>query len=128
MVNIAENIIVDKKEQLEKIEDYCLPHETILAVFDLKGAGTGFIGILDKRIIFYDKAFTHKKKAMVTLPYNRIHAVSSADDSGLLIKRGFFASSKLTLHAGDDSFEFEFRGGDKAHTAYTLIIKHLLQS
>ncbi|MBT4513262.1 MAG: hypothetical protein HOC20_13765 [Chloroflexi bacterium] len=128
MVNIADDIIVDKQEQMEKIEDYCLPQETILAVFDLKGAGTGFLGILDKRIIFYDKAFTHKKKAMVTIPYNRIHAVSSADDSGLVFKRGFFASSTLTLHAGDDSFEFEFRGGDKAHAAYRLIIEHLLQS
>jgi len=112
MVRHAEDIIVDKKEQLEKIEDYCLPHETLRAVFDMKGGGTGFIGITDKRVIFYDKAFTHKKKAMVTIPYNRIHAVSSEDDSGRLLKHGFFASSILTLHAGDDSFAFEFRGGD----------------
>lgn len=127
MAKHAEDIIIDKKDQLEKIEDYCLSRETIKAVFDLKGAGTGFIGITDKRVIFYDKAFMHKKKAMVTVPYNRIHAVSSEDDSGRLIKRGFFASSILTLHAGDDSFEFEFRGGDKAHRAYTLIMEYLLR-
>ena len=126
MAKHAEDIIVDKKDQLEKIEDYCLPNEIIRAVFDLKGGGTGFIGITDKRVIFYDKAFMHKKKAMVTIPYSRIHAVSSEDDSGRLFKRGFFASSKLTLHAGDDSFAFDFRGGDTAHRAYILIMESLL--
>ena len=123
----AADLLVDKKEQLEKIEDYCLPNEVIRAVFDCKGVGTGFVGITNKRAIFYDKAFRRKQKAMVSVPYGRIHAVSSEDDSGRLVKRGFFASSKITLHAGDDSFEFEFRGGDKAHKAYLLIMEHLLQ-
>ena len=63
MAQYAEGMIVDKKEQLEKIESICLPDETILAVFDLKGGGTGFLGITDKRIIFYDKAFLSRKKA-----------------------------------------------------------------
>lgn len=123
----ADDIVVDKAEQLEKVEGFCLPNEVIRGVFDLKGVGTGFIAILDKRIIFYDRAFTHKKKAMVTVPYSRIHALSSEDESGLLLKRGVFASSRLTIHAGDDSFEFEFRGADKSHRAYTLIMEHLLQ-
>ncbi|MDY6908034.1 MAG: PH domain-containing protein [Chloroflexota bacterium] len=123
----APDMVVDKKEQLEKIEDYCLPQEEVHAVFDLKGIGTGFVGITNKRVIFYDKAFRRKQKAMVTVPYSRVHAVSSEDDTGRLIKRGFFASSKLTLHAGDDSFEFEFRGGDKAHRAYMLVMEHLLK-
>ena len=119
--------LVLKKDQLEKIEDYCLPHETLRAVFDMKGGGTGFIGITDKRVIFYDRAFMRKKKAMVTIPYKMIHAVSSADDTGKLIKRGFLASSTLTLHAGVDSFAFEFRGGDKAHLAHQIIMEHLLE-
>ncbi len=127
MAQYAEDIIVDKKEQLEKIEDYCLPHETIWAVFDLKGIRAGFVAVLDKRIIFYDKAFTHKGKAMVTIPYNRIHAVSSEDDPGLLHRHGLFSSSKLILHTGNDSFEFEFRGGDRAYRAYIMIMEHLLQ-
>lgn len=127
MAKRAEDMILDKKDQLEKIDDYCLPQETIRAVFDLKGSGTGFIGITDKRIIFYDRAFMHKKKAMVTIPYGRIHAVSSEDDTGRLLKRGFLSSSTLTVHAGNDSFTFEFRGGDKAHRAYTLIMEYLLR-
>ena len=123
----ADDMIVDKKNQLEKIEDYCLPEETIRAVFDMKGGGTGFIGITDKRVIFYDKAFMRKQKAMVTIPYSRIHAVSSEDNTGMLLKRGFFASSKLGIHAGADHFDFEFRGGDKAHRAYQIIMEYLLR-
>lgn len=49
--------IYDKKEQLEKIDSGRLPGETIYAVFDMKGGGTGFLGITDKRIIIYDKTF-----------------------------------------------------------------------
>lgn len=127
MEDEAEDIVVDKQEQLEKIKRFCLDNETIHAVLDLKGGGTGFVAILDKRIIFYDRAFTHKKKAMVTIPYNRIHAISSADDSGILLRRGFFASSTLTIHAGYHSFEFVFRGGDKAHMAYKMIVEHILE-
>ena len=123
----AEDMIVDKQEQLEKIEDFCLPEETIRAVFDLKGGGTGFLGITDKRVIFYDKAFMHKRKAMVTIPYGKVHAISSEDNTGMLIKRGFFASSKLGIHAGANAFEFEFRGGDKAHQAYRIIMAYLLR-
>ena len=41
MVQLAPDIMVDKKDQLEKIEGICLPDETIRAVFDLKGAGIG---------------------------------------------------------------------------------------
>ena len=122
----AEDIVVDKKEQLEKIEAYCLPNETIRAVFDMKGGGTGFIGITNKRVIFYDKAFMRKKKAMVSILYNRISSLSSEDDSGGLMKRGFFASSVLTIQSGGDAFEFEFRGGDKAHQAYMMIMEYLI--
>jgi len=37
MAVYAEDIIVDKKDQLEKIEGLCLEDEIIRAVFDLKG-------------------------------------------------------------------------------------------
>lgn len=121
----ADDMIVDKNEQLSKVENYCLPNEVIRAVFDMKGGGTGFIGITNKRIIFYDKAFMRKKKAMVSILYSRIHAISSEDDSSKF-KPGFFTNSTLGIHSGNDTFEFEFRGGDKAHQAYMLIMEHLI--
>lgn len=53
----SDDIYADKKEQLEKVEDFCLDSEILRAVFDLKGVSTGFLAITDKRLIFYDKEF-----------------------------------------------------------------------
>ncbi len=123
----ADDIIVDKKEQLEKIEDFCLPDEVIRAVFDLKGAASGFIGVTNKRIIFYDKAYMKSQKAMVSIPYSRISTVGSEDNKGFLVKKGFFVTDKLTISGlGFDDKTFEFRGGDKAHQAHNIIMEYLL--
>ena len=97
MAKHAEDIKVDKKDQLEKIEGVCLPDELIRAVFDLKGMGTGFLGITDKRIIFYDKAFLKKKKALVSIPHSHIAAVASEDRKGLIIRGGFLITDTLTI-------------------------------
>ena len=122
----SQGLIFDKQDQLEKIQSWVMPGETLYAVYDCKGAGTGFIGITDRRIIFYDKQFMRKVKAMVTVPYSQIAAISSEDKSGLLTGRGFFSSSKIGIHTtGNAYYEFEFRGADKAHQAYSLIMPHL---
>ncbi|MDD5591291.1 MAG: PH domain-containing protein [Dehalococcoidales bacterium] len=128
MVQLAPDIMVDKKDQLEKIEGICLPDETIRAVFDLKGTGSGFIGLTDKRIIFYDKAFMKKKKALVSIPYSLIASVASEDNKGFFIRSGFFVSDTLTVQPiGLEPKTFEFRGGDKAHMAHNIIMEHMLR-
>ncbi len=107
------NVEHDQKAQLEAILPWVLEGERIYAVFDLKGAGTGFVGITNKRLIFYDKEFARKRKALTSVPFNKITSVSSIDEG-----RGFFGStSELVVHAGSRDFEFEFRGGDKAQRA-----------
>jgi hypothetical protein len=124
----AEDITVDRKDQLEKIEGVCLPDETIQAVFDLKGRGTGFLGITDKRIIYYDKAFMKSKKALVSIPHHRIASVASEDNKGFIIKKGFLVSDTLTISPiGLEPKTFEFRGGEKAHLAHNIIMKYLLR-
>ncbi|MFC1942078.1 PH domain-containing protein [Chloroflexota bacterium] len=124
----ADDIIIDKKDQLEKIEGLCLPDETIRAVFDLKGHGTGFLGITDKRIIYYDKEFMKKKKAIVSVPHSRIASVASEDNTGFFVKKGFFVSDILTISPiGLEPKTFEFRGGEKAHAAHNIIMEYLLQ-
>jgi hypothetical protein len=118
--------VYDRQEQLEKIQSALLPGEVVEAVFDMKGGGTGFIGITSHRVIVYDKAFLRKMKAVVSIPYSRIHTIAAEDESGLFTGRGFFASSKLVLTTSHDSYEFEFRGADKAHLAHDLVLGHLL--
>lgn len=127
MAIYAEDIIVDKKDQLEKIEGICMEDEIIRAVFDLKGRGTGFIGITNKRIIYYDKEFLRGKKALVSIPINRIAAVASEDNKGFLIKSGFLVSDTLTISSmGLEPKTFEFRGGEKAHQAHNILMEYLL--
>ena len=123
----ADDIVVDRRDQLEKIEDFCQEDEVIRAVFDLKVAASGFIGITDKRVIFYDKAYMREQKAMVSIPYSRISMVGSEDDKGFLIRSGRFVTNKLTISGlGFDDRTFEFRGGDKAHRAHQIIMEYLL--
>lgn len=122
----AIEVIYDKKEQLEKIESALLDGETVEAVFDMKGGGTGFLGITSHRVIVYDKAFLRKMKAIVSIPYSRIYTIAAADESGLLTGRGFFSSSTLVLTTSHGDLEFEFRGADKAHIAHDLILQHML--
>lgn len=117
----------DKKEQFEKIEAALLYGEKIYAVFDMKGGGTGFIGITDLRVIVYDKAFMRKMKAIVSIPYSRIYSVAAEDESGVFTGRGFYGTSKMALKTGGDEFEFEFRGSDKAHVAHNLILGFMVR-
>lgn len=115
--------VYDKKDQLQKIQSYLVPNEELYAVYDMKGGGTGFVGITDVRLIFADQAFVKKSKAMVSLPYTKITAVGSEDSGGII-----FSTSKLMVLAGSREWAFEFRSSDKAHNAYNLILRNLLQT
>jgi len=123
-----EEVVYDKREQLEKISPFVRPQEQLRAVFDMKGGGTGFLAITDKRLIFYDKAFLGRRKAVVTIPLSKITRVASEDDRGTFLSPKLFVSSRLTVCVGSECYEFEFRGADKAHLAYELIIDGLMES
>ena len=75
-------VVFDKRDQLDKIQAALLPDETVEAVFDMKGGGTGFVGITSKRVIVYDKAFLRRMKAIVSIPYSRITSLAAEDESG----------------------------------------------
>jgi hypothetical protein len=119
--------IFDKQEQFDKIAESLIDGENILAVFDLKGTGTGFLGITSKRIVVYDKTFLRKMKAVVSVPYSKVLAIGSEDESGLLTGRGFFSSSKIHIVTSHTEYSFEFRGAEKAHIAHDLILSHMVQ-
>jgi hypothetical protein len=119
-------VIFDRQDQLAKIEAGLLPGEEIEAVFDVKGGGTGFVGITSKRIIFQDSAWVVKSMAVVSIPYSRIHTVAAEDSASLLTGRGFFSSSRIIITTSAGSRVFQFRGADKAHIAHNLILRHIL--
>lgn len=121
---MQEDVKFDQKSQLDQIVPFIVSGERLFAVYDCKGAGTGFVAVTSKRLIFYDKAFMKKKKALTSIPFNKITSVSSVDQG-----RGLFgATSELAVRAGAEDFEFEFRGGEKAQEAYKFIMSELLQN
>lgn len=114
----------DNKGQFDRIVSYLIPNETIWAVFDCKGAGTGFVGFTDRRVIYFDQSgILIKHKVMTSIPYNQIVKVSSTDE-GMIFKTGeiyvYTASSPIPMI-------FEFRGSDKAHKAYQYIMFQILK-
>jgi hypothetical protein len=124
--NIMDEVIFDKRDQLERIEASLLSGEEIKAVFDLKGGGTGFLGITSKRVVFQDHNFLQRMKALVSIPYSRIHTIAAKDDAGMLGGRGFFGSSAIVIGTSSGEYEFEFRGADKGHQAHNMILEHVL--
>lgn len=116
----------DKRDQLERIESLLVAGEVLYAVYDMKGGGTGYMGITDRRLIFMDQSFIRKTKAIVTLPFSKITAIG-VEDSGRTVNP-FASTSELSVVAGSREWEFEFRSNDKAHRAYALIMSNLLQA
>ena len=110
----------DKKDQYERILKYTIQGEALAAVFDCKGTGTGFVGVTDRRVIFYDQGIFMKKKTMISIPYHQIIGIASADEGVI------FQTSEIVLITAAGNYTFEFRGADKAHWAYAYIMNQIL--
>jgi hypothetical protein len=115
-----------RRNRVEKVEAMLIPGEVIEAVFDTRGGCTGFVGITSRRLIIHDRAFLHRHRATVSIPYSQISSIAAKDDAGRFTGRGGWASSELILTTGAGDFELEFRGAEKAHQAYCLIVQHLV--
>ncbi|MBN2147846.1 MAG: PH domain-containing protein [Anaerolineales bacterium] len=113
-------VAYDNESQYRRIAAYVIQGETLYAVYDCKGSGTGFVGFTDQRVIFYDQATLTKKRSMISIPYNQVIGVASADEGVV------FQTSEITLLTAAGRFNFEFRGADKAHWAYHFIMHQVL--
>ena len=117
---MGESIDFDNPSQLQRIQAGLIPGETLYAVYDMKGGGTGFIGITDRRLIVQDEGRIRKRRSLITIPYSRITMLASADEGGIVRR-----TSELTVWAGGQEFDFEFRSSDKAERAYTFIVRNM---
>ncbi|MET0516871.1 MAG: PH domain-containing protein, partial [Nitrospiraceae bacterium] len=75
--------VFDKQDQLQKITANLMQGETVIAVYDCIGAGTGFVGITDRRVIIQDNSFVGKKVALTSVPYSKINSVSFVSDKSM---------------------------------------------
>ncbi len=112
--------VYDDESQYRRIAPYLLPGETLYAVYDCKGVGTGFVGITDRRLIFYDQGMLAKKRAMISIPYRNIVAVAVADEGVV------FQTGEVIIMTAVGRFAFEFRGPDKADWVYRFILGQVL--
>ena len=119
----AADVRFDRQDQLEKIEEGLLPGETVIAVYDGKGGGTGFIGITDRRVVLQDNSFAGKSVALTSVPYGKITAVSVVSDKSMLGK--LISGSAVAIVAGGRTYEIEFRGDDKARHAHDVILSRI---
>jgi hypothetical protein len=113
----------DNESQYKRIVACTIPNETVHAVYDCKGGGTGFVGITDQRVIFYDQGFLTKKKSIVSIPYNQVVGVAFSDEGGGFL---FGQSSELTLITAAGKFTFEFFSTGRVQSAYQYIIGQIL--
>jgi hypothetical protein len=117
--------VYDKQEQFDKIVAGLLQGEVVVAVYDAIGAGTGFIGLTNKRVIIQDNSFVGKKTALTSIPYAKVQSVSYVSDKSMLGK--FASSSTIALQAGGTTHEVQLRGHEKASHVHNVILWNVMQ-
>jgi hypothetical protein len=114
--------IFDSKGQLQQIESGLLDGEQIIAVYDAVGAGTGFIGLTNRRVIIQDKSFVGKRVAITSIPYSKVSAVSVVSNKSWVGQ--FFSSGTIAITVGTHIYEVEFRGSEKTQHVHNVILHY----
>lgn len=117
--------VFDKPEQLAQIQAGLMSGENLIAVYDGIGVGTGFLGITDRRLILQDNSFVGGKKALTSIPYSRVNAVSFVSDRSVFNR---LSTSKIAVSVGHRDYEVEFRGEQKAQHAHDVILWGITKS
>ncbi|HYN92502.1 MAG TPA: PH domain-containing protein [Pilimelia sp.] len=116
-------VAYDRREQLQQIETGLLDGETVIAVYDAIGTGTGFIGLTNRRVIIQDKSFVGKKVAITSIPYSKITSVSVVSNKSW--GGSFFSTGSIAIHVGTHTYEVDFRGAEKTHHAHNVILHYI---
>lgn len=116
------DVIYDNKGQLEQVQSGLLDGEEIIAVYDAIGAGTGFIGLTNRRIIIQDKSFVGKRIAITSVPYSKVSSVSVVSNKSWAGQ--FFSSGTIAITVGTHTYEVEFRGTEKTHHVHNVILHY----
>jgi Bacterial PH domain len=115
--------VFDKKEQLQQIQTGLLEGESIIAVYDAVGAGTGFIGLTTHRVIIQDKSFVGKRVAITSIPYSKITSVSVVSNKSWA--GNFFSTGSIAINVGTHTYEIDFRGDQKSHHVHNVLLWHM---
>jgi hypothetical protein len=119
---IVSSAVFDKRDQHDQVASGLLEGESIIAVYDAVGVGTGFIGLTDRRVILQDKSFAGKRVAITSIPYARVSAVSVVSNKSWA--GNFFSSGTIAIHVGTHVHEVELRGADKTQHVHNVILHY----
>jgi hypothetical protein len=61
-----QQVVFDQQRQLDLIREGLQQGEQVIAVYDAVGAGTGFIGLTDRRAIIQDNSWFGKQVALAS--------------------------------------------------------------
>jgi hypothetical protein len=120
---VMTSVTYDHKEQYNQIKSGLLEGEEIIAVYDAIGAGTGFIGLTNRRVIVQDKSFVGKRVAITSVPYSRVSSISVVSNKSWA--GSFFSSGTIAINVGTHTYEVEFRGDQKAHHVHNVILHYI---
>src|SRR3954471_11559714 len=116
------DVVYDNKGQLEQVQSGLLEGEQVIAVYDAIGAGTGFIGLTNRRIIIQDKSFVGKRIAITSIPYSKVSSVSVVSNKSWVGE--YFSTGTIALTVGTHIYEVEFRGSEKTHHVHNVILHY----
>ena len=116
------DVIFDNKGQLQQVESGLLDGEQIIAVYDAIGAGTGFIGLTNRRIIIQDKSFVGKRVAITSIPYSKVSSVSVVSNKSWAGQ--YFSTGTIAITVGTHIYEVEFRGVEKTQHVHNVILHY----
>jgi hypothetical protein len=119
---MAQQAKYDRREQYDQIASGLLPGESIIAVYDAVGVGTGFIGLTDRRVILQDRSFVGKRVAITSIPYAKVTAVSVVSNKSWA--GSFFSSGTVALHVGTHTYEIDVRGVEKTQHIHNVILHY----
>jgi hypothetical protein len=114
--------VYDNKGQFQQIESGLLEGESIIAVYDAVGAGTGFLALTTRRVIIQDKSFVGKRVAITSVPYSKISSVSVVSNKSWAGQ--FFSTGTIAIAVGTHMYEVEFRGSEKTHHVHNVILHY----
>ena len=122
MPETIDGVLVDNQPHYESVKGALIEGETLDAVFDVKGAGTGIFGISSRRLILGDRAAPNDLGHITSVPYSRVYWLHCENGGGGLLGG---ATSKLIVEVAGSKIELEFKGRDRARQAHDLILRRL---
>jgi len=76
-----QQVVFDQQRQLDLIREGLQQGEQVIAVYDAIGAGTGFIGLTDRRAIIQDNSYFGKQVVLISIRIASLRALGSCPTS-----------------------------------------------